>query len=115
MPLKPAVLEMGMGIDLHGQDYTEAARRAVWDAVHRSSLMFLGLFGPNAARDMVVEVTVGIPKPQEVREKDVLSVLPHGKGVLKVVPGGLEIEGREGSGDKTIIANAAVIVKINVP
>jgi uncharacterized protein (TIGR02058 family) len=72
-------------------------------------------FGPNAARDMVVEITVGIPKPQEVREKDVLSMLPHGKGVLKVVPGGLEIEGREGSGDVTIIANAAVIVKINVP
>lgn len=115
MPLKPAVLEMGMGIDLHGQDYTEAARRAVWDAIHRSSLMFLGLFGPNAAGDMVVEVTVGIPKPQEVREKDVLSVLPHGKGVLKVVPGGLEIEGREGSGDVTIIANAAVIVKVNLP
>ena len=114
MPLQPAILEMGMGIDLHGRDYTRAARRAVWNAVHQSSLMFLNLFGPDTAREMIVQVTVGVPKPEEVREEEVLSVLPHGKGVLKVVPGGLEIEGREGSGNLTIMANAAVIVNINM-
>ena len=113
MALTPAILEMGMGIDLHGQDYTEAARRATWNAVHQSSLMFLGLLGESAARDMIVEVTIGIPKPEAVRHEDVLSVLPHGKGVLNVVHGGLEIEGREGSGDVTIMANAAVIVKVD--
>ena len=56
---------------------------------------------------------LGIPKPDAVRHEDVLSVLPHGKGVLNVVQGGLEIEGREGSGDVTIMANAAVIVKVD--
>ena len=61
MALEPAILEIGMGIDLHGRDYTEAARRAVWDAVHRGSLMFLGLLGPDTAREMVVDVTVAIP------------------------------------------------------
>ena len=115
MALQPAIIEMGMGIDVHGHDYTEAARRAVWNAVHQSSLMFLGLFGPDTASEMLVEVTIGIPKPEEVDADTVLSVLPHGKGSLKAVPGGLEIEGREGSGDFTIMANAAVIVKINVP
>ncbi len=114
MALTPAILEMGTGIDLHGQDYTEAARRATWNAVHQSSLMFLGLLGESASRDMIVEVTIGIPKPDAVRHEDVLSVLPHGKGVLNVVQGGLEIEGREGSGDVTIMANAAVIVKVDV-
>ena len=114
MALEPAILEIGMGIDLHGQDYTEAAKRAVWNAIHQSSLMFLRLLGPNAAEEMVAEVILAIPKPEEVREQEVLSVLPHGRGVLKAVPGGLEIEGREGSGDKTIIANAAVIVKVKV-
>ena len=74
--------------------------------------MLLGILGANADEGMTVEVTIGIPKPEEVKEPDVLSVLPHGRGILKVVPGGLEIEGREGSGDKTIIANAAVIVKV---
>ena len=115
MALQPAILEMGTGIDLHGNNYTEAARRAVWNAVHQSSLMFLGLFGPDTSKEMIVEVTVAIPQPDEVDADTVLGVLPHGKGVLKVVQGGLEIEGREGSGDKSIMANAAIIVKVNVP
>ena len=63
---------------------------------------------------MVVEVTVAVSRPDEVDEETVLAVLPHGKGKLKVVRGGLEIEGREGSGDFTLIANAAVIAKIDV-
>ncbi len=115
MPLTPAILEMGMGIDLHGGDYTKAAQRAVWNAVHQSSLMFLGLIGPDTSREMIVEVTLGIPKPEEVDEEAVLSMLPHGKGVLKAVHGGLEIEPREGSGDRTIMANAAIVVKVDVP
>ena len=115
MALQSVILEMGTGIDLHGQNYTEAARRAVWNAVHQSSLMFLGFFGPDTSKEMIVEVTLGIPKPEEVNEAEVLKVLPHGKGVLKAVQGGLEIEARSGSGDKTIIANAAVIVRVNVP
>ncbi len=115
MPLTPAILEMGMGIDLHGGDYTKAAQRAVWNAVHQSSLMFLGMLGPDTSREMIVEVTLGIPKPEEVDEEAVLSVLPHGKGVLKAVVGGLEIEPREGSGDRTIMANAAIVVKVDVP
>ena len=114
MALQPAILELGMGIDLHGHNYTEAARRAVWNAVHQSSLMFLSHLGPNAASEMVVEVTIGIPQPDQVDEATVLAVLPHGKGVLKVVQGGLEIEGREGSGDRTIMANAAVIAKVDM-
>ena len=115
MPLTPAILEMGMGIDLHGGDYTKAAQRAVWNAVHQSSLMFLGMLGPDTSREMIVEVTLGIPKPEEVDEEAVLSMLPHGKGVLKAVHGGLEIEPREGSGDRTIMANAAIVVKVDVP
>ena len=115
MALKPAILEMGTGIDMHGGNYTRAATRAVWNAVHQSSLMFLGLFGPDAAANMVVEVTIGIPKPDAVDKEEVAAVLPHGKGVVKTVQGGLEIESREGSGDFTIMANAALIVKVDVP
>jgi len=82
MPLKPAILEWGTGVDVHGQNYTEAARRAVWDAIHHSSLTFLGLFGESAAADMVVEVTIAIPKPDEVDEATILAALPHGKPTL---------------------------------
>ncbi len=114
MTLQPAILEMGMGIDLHGQNYTRAARRAVWNAVHQSSLMLLNIFGPDTSRNMIVDVTIGIPKPEEVNQEEVLNVLPHGKGFVKVIPGGLEIEGKTGSGDFTIMANAAVIVKLEI-
>ena len=114
MSLTPAVLEMGTGIDLHGQNATEAARRAVWNAVHQSSLMFLGVFGPETSKNMIVDVTVAITRPNEVDEETVLSVLPHGKGKLTVIEGGMEIEGREGSGDFTLIANAAIIVKLDI-
>ena len=47
-------------------------------------------------------------------EDIVLAVLPHGTGNLKVIQGGMEIEGREGSGDFTLIANAAVIAKLDL-
>ena len=114
MPLKPAILELGTGVDMHGENYTEAARRAVWDAIHHSSLTFLGMFGESTLSEMVVEVTVAIPRPDLVDEETILAVLPHGKPILKTIQGGLEIEAREGSGDKTIIANAAIIVKLNV-
>ena len=74
MALTPAILEIGIGIDLHGQDYTRAARRAVWDAVHHSSLMFLGLLGPDTSKEMIVDVTVAIPNPDAVDADEVLAV-----------------------------------------
>ncbi len=114
MALKPLILEMGTGIDLHGQNATEAARRAVWNAVHQSSLMGLGLFGPDTSKNMIVEVTIAVTRPNEVDEDIVLGVLPHGTGKLKVIQGGMEIEGTEGSGDFTLIANAAVIAKVDI-
>ena len=40
MALKRYVTEMGMGVDVHGRDYTNAARRAVSDAIRHSSLPF---------------------------------------------------------------------------
>ena len=39
---------------------------------------------------------------------------PHGKGRLTTVQGGLEIEAREGSGDKTVVATAAIVVRVDV-
>ncbi len=37
--------EMGMGVDVHGHDYTKAARRAVSDAIRHSSVGFFRLLG----------------------------------------------------------------------
>ena len=40
MALNRYVTEMGMGADVHGRDYTKAAKRAVSDAIRHSSLNF---------------------------------------------------------------------------
>jgi len=48
MACVPCVTEMGMGVDVHGLDYTSAAKRAVFDALHHSSLGFQRLLGKTA-------------------------------------------------------------------
>jgi hypothetical protein len=42
-----------------------------------------------------------------------LAVLPHGTGTVNVVEGGLEITNDEGT-NKTVVANAAAIVRLDV-
>ena len=62
---------------------------------------------------MVVEVLIGVPKPDLVDKAAVLAVLPHGTGSVKVLEGGLEIVNDEGTGS-TVIANAAAIVRLDI-
>jgi len=105
------VTEMGMGVDVHGLDYTTAAKRAVFDALHHSSLGFQRLLD-KTADDMRVEVTIGVPKPEAVDRQAVLETLPHGGGRINVVQGGLQVL-NEGGMDGTLIANAIVIVSLD--
>jgi len=105
------VTEMGMGVDVHGLDYTTAATRAVFDALHHSSLGFQRLLG-KTADEMRVEVTIGVPKPEAVDKKAVLGTLPHGGGHINVVQGGLQVL-NDGGADGTLIANAIVIVSLD--
>ena len=111
MVLVPCVTEMGMGVDVHGLDYTSAAKRAVFDALHHSSLGFQRLLG-KTADDMRVDVTIGVPKPEAVDGQAVLATLPHGTGQIKVVHGGLQVLNAE-STDGVLIANAIVIVSMD--
>jgi uncharacterized protein (TIGR02058 family) len=111
MALVRCVTEMGMGVDVHGLDYTTAAKRAVFDALHHSSLGFQRLLG-KTADDMRVDVTIGVPKPEAVDAQAVLETLPHGTGHINVVHGGLRVLNNEGT-DGTLIANAIVIVSLD--
>jgi len=107
----PCVTEMGMGVDVHGLDYTNAAKRAVFDALHHSSLGFQRLLG-KTADDMRVDVTIGVPKPEAVDRRAVLKTLPHGTGHIKVVHGGLQVLNEEGN-DGPLTASAIVIVSLD--
>ena len=111
MALVRCVMELGMGVDVHGKDYTNAAKRAVFDAIHHSSLGFQRMLG-KTADDMRVDVTIGIPKPDEVDGDAVAASLPHGTAYVKSVVGGLEIPSESGD-DAMVIANAAVVVSFD--
>ena len=112
MAMKRMVLEIGMGTDIRGTDYTKAAVRALRDALWHNSLSVANALGM-PTDSMVVEVLIGVPKPEQVDEAAVLAVLPHGTGTVKVVEGGLEIVNDAGTGS-TVIANAAAIVRLDV-
>ncbi len=62
---------------------------------------------------MRVEVRIGVPHPEQVDKAAVLAVLPHGTGTVEVVEGGLEIANDSGT-NKTVIANAAAIVRLDL-
>ncbi|WP_448600545.1 Lin0512 family protein [Thermoleptolyngbya sp.] len=116
MTRKRFIIEMGMGIDQHGQDPTVAAARAVQNAIAHNALPGIwevaGLRHPN---EMIVEVQVAVPYPEQVRQDEVLAVLPFGQKRLTVEAGGMVVQGRaiaelDDKNDEMLIAVAAVTV-----
>tara|TARA_R110000787_G_scaffold63816_1_gene144628 strand:+ start:783 stop:1124 length:342 start_codon:yes stop_codon:yes gene_type:complete len=112
MALKRMVLEIGMGNDLHGGDYTKAAVRAVEDAIHHSSLTMIRSLGIKPD-DMHVDVTVGVAKPEKVDTDAVARALPYGRITVNAVAGGLDVPADDGT-DFAAIATAAVIVRLDL-
>ena len=113
MTWKRMVLEIGMGTDIRGGDYTKAAVRALKDALWHNSLSVANALG-QPTDSMQVEVTIGVPKPDKVDKAAVLAVLPHGTGTVNVVQGGLEIPNDAGT-DCTVMASAAAVVRLDLP
>ena len=113
MTLKRVALEIGMGTDIRGTDYTKAAVRALRDALWHNSLSV----GPALGLDvdsMEVEINIGVPQPGQVDKEAVFAILPHGTGTVNVVEGGLEIPNDEGT-NITVIANAVAVVRLDLP
>ncbi len=119
MNRKRFIIEMGTGVDQHGQDVTEAATKAVKDAVSRVCLIgLLELVEVQDRDSMLVNVLVACPRPDEVNTDEVAKVLPFGQKEIEVVEGGMIVHGHEAPsmGDKSdeiMVANAAVTVYID--
>ena len=112
MTKKRMVLEIGMGTDIRGADPTKAACRALRDALWHNSLSIAPALG-HPLDAMIVDVHIGVPRPETVDKAQVLAVLPYGKGTVTVVEGGLEIPNDAGT-DSTLIANACVVVSLDI-
>ena len=108
-PVKPHVIEFGMGVDVHGQDSTKAACRAVSDAIRHSSLPFFRDVRERGGR-MFVDVTVAVPDPAAVDIERVRRELPHGEVTVRPVAGGLRVPGSD-----AVIACVAITVSIEDP
>jgi uncharacterized protein (TIGR02058 family) len=111
MAKKRMVLEIGMGTDIRGADSTKAACRALRDALWHNSLSIAPALGKRLD-EMIVDVHIGVPRPETVDKSQVLAVMPYGKGTVTVVEGGLEIP--NDAGGSTMIANACAIVSLNI-
>jgi uncharacterized protein (TIGR02058 family) len=113
MALKRIILEMGTGNDLYGEDYTKAACRAVQDALHHSSLTLFRSLGLD--RDgMVVNITVGVQKPDLVDTQLVASQVPYGTVNVKVTTGGLNVVDDD-AGTTSVIASVGVEAQLDLP
>ncbi|MGJ8545136.1 MAG: Lin0512 family protein [Sulfitobacter sp.] len=98
------IIEMGMGNDLHGMDYTKAGKRAIEDALRHSSLPIFGVLGADHSA-MRVQVSVAVQEPEKLDIEALRAVLPRGRAEVRAVKGGLNVA----SGDEVIvIAQASV-------
>ncbi|MGI9418776.1 MAG: Lin0512 family protein [Geminicoccaceae bacterium] len=111
-PLKRIILEMGSGNDLHGGDYTKAAKRAVQDALHHSSLILFRTLeiDPNS---MQIELTLAAQEPEKIDVESVAATLPYGEVTAKAIEGGLNVPD-DATGSVSVVVNAGVLVRLPV-
>ena len=100
------IIEMGMGNDQYGMDYTKAAARAIEDAIRHSAIPLFEATGlsHDAKR---VQVTVGVQDPDQVDCVALAGKLPRGRAEVKAVFGGLNVTNPD-TGKTLVIASAAV-------
>ncbi|MEM8555699.1 MAG: Lin0512 family protein [Pseudomonadota bacterium] len=112
MAIKRLLTEFGMGSSLRRQDYTEAATRAVKDALWHNSINLAELYGRDKS-EMVITVDVGVQQPDAVDLAKVAEVFPYGQVEVIAHRGGLDVPRADG-GKPTVIANVAISVALDV-
>lgn len=106
------VVQFGMGTSIRSRNYTEAAARAIRDALWHNSLNVAAAF--DFPRDaMLIDVEIGVQQPDAVDIDALLGVFPYGQPSITVVRGGLDVAKPDGS-VVTVVANAAVVVSFDM-
>jgi len=111
MPKLRVLTEFGMGTSLRRQDYTQAAMRALQDALWHNSINMAELFeAPKSA--MLIDVEVGVQQPDQVDTNALMQIFPYGQPAIHVAHGGLDIPRPDGN--PTVIANVAINVSFEL-
>lgn len=111
MPKKRLLTEFGMGSSLRRQDYTQAAERALKDALWHNSINLAELFGKDKT-DMQIDVEIGVQQPDMLDLDALKNVFPYGQIQMRAVKGGLDIP--RPVGHPTVMANVAISVSLDV-
>lgn len=84
-------IETGMGIDVHGQDITKAATRAIQNAIHYNSMPGIRSVLPgNSLDNMKVNVKLAVPCDKDKLDIEaVKETLPFGEVTVEVMDGGM--------------------------
>ena len=105
--------EFGMGTSLRRQDYTQAARRGLQDALWHNSINMAELFGFEK-ESMIIDVEIGVQNPDQVDAESLKDIFPYGQPTIHVTKGGLDIPRPDGDGKPTVIANVALSVSFDM-
>ena len=111
--MQTLMVEFGMGSSLRRGDYTQAAKRAVQDALWHNSINLAELFGFDKSA-MQIRLDVGVQKPEAVDVSVLSAVFPYGNVTVNVQPGGLDVPRPDGDGHPTIMANVALSVAFDM-
>ena len=123
MDYRQYLVEVGTGLDLHGEDETKAAQRAIKDAISHSSMVGLSqLFKIESFAELedalMVDVTIATPNPEKVDGEVVLTVLPEGMRRITVVKGGMAFPTastrKEAKTHDIVMANAVIVVLVDI-
>jgi uncharacterized protein (TIGR02058 family) len=109
MTVKTYMYEFGMGVDVHGDDATKAACRAVSDAIRHSSLSFLGEIRERGGK-MLVNATIAVPNTESLDIEAIRRELPHGEITVTPVVGGLKVPNAD-----VLMACALITVSADIP
>jgi len=112
MPKSRMLTEFGMGTSLRRADYTEAAKRAIKDALWHNSINMAELFGFEKEQ-MVIDVEIAAQAPDEVDADALADVFPYGQISITAHHGGLDVP-RPGGGVPTVIVHAAISVSFDM-
>ncbi|GAA6209693.1 Lin0512 family protein [Cognatishimia sp. WU-CL00825] len=106
------LVEFGIGTSLRREDYTQAAARALKDALWHNSINMAELF--DFQKDsMLIDAKIGVANPQAVDVEELLKIFPYGQPSITVEEGGLNVSSARRDGH-TVIANAAIIVSFDM-
>jgi len=115
---KTFIIQIGMGVDQHGQDVTKAAQKAIKNAIANNCLVGLtDICHLKDLKDFYVHVQVAVPYPERINKKTLEKAIPFGNKEILVEKGGMVVQGIRipelgDTSNEMIIANAAVTVLV---